>query len=357
MKILTDSTLHSYITSWTISWTQWTTQDELHSYVQPASIDLPVWATIYHCNHKLVPWTSTIEEMLSEIATHEINTMSGQVLYKGQTYLIPTLKADLPEHVWWVCSPKSSLWRIDVLIRTVTDKCELYDRVSEGYTWVIWLEVTPQSFNIIVRKWVTLSQMMLFDWTQKRVAPEEWITLYDTWWTQLEPSVIDDQYILHVWIWNHDLVWYRAMHTDRPINLSKINEYDPNEYFKTLQLDWSAKDKLILQKDMFYILPTYENIVIPKHVCVEMLPFSQYVWELRAHYAGFFDPGFGMDAKAWASGVLEVRPHETLHIRNRQPICLMKAYELQNLPSQLYAKTNWNTYSAQQGPKLSKYFK
>ena len=58
-----------------------------------------------------------------------------------------------------------------------------------------------------------------------------------------------------------------------------------------------------------------------------MIPFSQHVGELRAHYAGFFDPGFGFGVDGSTKGtigVLEVRPHETITVYDGQPICLME---------------------------------
>ena len=34
-----------------------------------------------------------------------------------------------------------------------------------------------------------------------------------------------------------------------------------------------------------------ERVCVPVHLSAEMVPFSHHVGELRAHYAGFFDPG------------------------------------------------------------------
>jgi dCTP deaminase len=62
-------------------------------------------------------------------------------------------------------------------------------------------------------------------------------------------------------------------------------------------------------------------VSIPLTVSGEMVPFSHHVGELRAHYAGFFDPGFGYGRAGelkGAVGVLEVRPHETITIYDGQ---------------------------------------
>lgn len=89
-----------------------------------------------------------------------------------------------------------------------------------------------------------------------------------------------------------------------------------------------------------------------------MVPFSQHVGELRAHYAGFFDPGFGYGNNGelkGAAGVLEVRPHETITVYDGQPICLMEFFRNAENPRVPYGSAG-NNYQSQCGPKLAKYF-
>ena len=76
-----------------------------------------------------------------------------------------------------------------------------------------------------------------------------------------------------------------------------------------------------------------------------MVPYDPAAGEFRAHYAGFFDPGWGIvnDQRQGARAVLEVRPHEDdLILRHGQPICAM-AYERLTQPSkQLYGSVSGN---------------
>src|SRR3989440_7272543 len=53
-------------------------------------------------------------------------------------------------------------------------------------------------------------------------------------------------------------------------------------------------------------------IFVPPDYAAEMVAYEAAVGELRAHYAGFFDPGFGYGAGDLHGTpiVLEVRPHE-----------------------------------------------
>lgn len=116
---------------------------------------------------------------------------------------------------------------------------------------------------------------------------------------------------------------------------------------------------MTLEKDKFYILCTKEKVSIPTFLSAEMIPFSHNIGELRAHYAGFFDPGFGYGVNGEVHGtvgVLEVRPHETITVYDGQPICLMDFYKNSKIPEKPYGTAN-NNYQNQQGPKLAKFFK
>jgi len=98
---------------------------------------------------------------------------------------------------------------------------------------------------------------------------------------------------------------------------------------------------------------------VPADLACEMVPYDPSAGEFRAHYAGFFDPGWGMGGAATGTpAVLEVRPHEDdLILRHGQPICAM-AYERLTRPcptGDLYGARS-NNYATQQGPRLSKHF-
>ena len=89
-----------------------------------------------------------------------------------------------------------------------------------------------------------------------------------------------------------------------------------------------------------------------------MVPFSHNIGELRAHYAGFFDPGFGFYGTTNGSvGVLEVRPHETINVSDGQPICMMRFFHNSSLPDKPYGiESLGSNYAKQTGPRLAKYF-
>jgi dCTP deaminase len=75
------------------------------------------------------------------------------------------------------------------------------------------------------------------------------------------------------------------------------------------------------------------------------------VGEFRAHYAGFFDPGFK------AFGTLEVRSSEELFVYDGYPITEMVFEKTSTMPEVLYGDKKTVHYQGQVGPTLSKHFK
>ena len=328
---------------------------DISQHLQPASIDIPIWSDIYHVKQAFLPFQKSVQYITNKLTIQKFDAQEWVVLYKWQTYLIPCLDLNLPQHLFWKISPKSSLGRIDVLIRAVCDDVWLYDTIPSGHDGQLRLEVTPQSFNIRIYKGTPLSQLMLFDISQwfEKVIPDEAI-LYDRNQETLEPLYYQDQMIISAGIWWYDKIWYRAKSTDEIIDLSDIWWHQAHRFFEEVYITGSwDHDKLHLQKDMFYILPTKEQISVPTKYAIELVPSTHLMWELRVHYAGFFDPWFGW--ATGATGVLEIRPYTDVVIYDGQPICLMDIYTNTTLPAKPYGHS-WSNYHMQNGPKLAKYF-
>ena len=87
----------------------------------------------------------------------------------------------LPERIIAVANPKSSTGRIDVFTRLICDGTHEFDKIPNGYKGHLWLEISPRTFPVIVRKGSRLSQMRfrrgdqqililsLRDYTQKTI--------------------------------------------------------------------------------------------------------------------------------------------------------------------------------------------
>ena len=80
--------------------------------------------------------------------------------------------------------------------------------------------------------------------------------------------------------------------------------------------------------------------------------------ELRTHYAGFFDPGFGYgrDPHRGTQAVLEVRPHDVpFLVEDGQLFCKLCLDSTVDIPSRLYGADLHSHYQSQ-ALTLSKQF-
>ena len=93
---------------------------------------------------------------------------------------------------------------------------------------------------------------------------------------------------------------------------------------------------------------------VPASQAAEMAPIAPELGEFRAHYAGFFDPGFGGN-EGGSRAVLEVRTRDVpFIIEDGQSVGKLVFEPMAGKPKQLYGKSG--SHYQGQGLKLSKHF-
>mmetsp|Transcript_13023 Transcript_13023/g.33244 ORF Transcript_13023/g.33244 Transcript_13023/m.33244 type:complete len:448 (-) Transcript_13023:710-2053(-) len=358
----------------------------LRKYVQPASIDIPVGRRCVLLREKVLPFRKRMDALLSEedlvLEERTLEPNESVLLLKGQTYLFHCGTVSLGSLQYGSLSPKSSIGRVDLMVRGVFDECGLYDTILGAGE--LWMEVSPRSFNVRVACGQALSQLMVFE-HRPRGLPDRPVSplagrpalSFDHSGNELPLHVHRGALVLSLNL-NPDIegvasqlssrqssaesgaghqVGFEALPTSAVVDLARVGEHNPADYFRPI-FRAPGRSCVTLEKDKFYILSTKERVCIPIHLSAEMVPFSQHVGELRAHYAGFFDPGFGYGRAGEVKGtvgVLEVRPHETITVYDGQPICLMEFFNNADIPARPYGHAA-NNYHRQTGPKLAKYF-
>ena len=99
---------------------------------------------------------------------------------------------------------------------------------------------------------------------------------------------------------------------------------------------------------------------IPPNLAAEMTAYDPTSGELRTHYAGFFDPGFGFDPGGGFRGsraALEVRAHDVpFMVENGQAVCKLTFERMLEEPTALYGSGIGSSYR-QQEETLSRYFR
>lgn len=306
--------------------------------VQPASLDLRLGDVAYRLRASFLPGEGRkVKRCLPDVTMHKIDISKGAVLETGCVYLVPLqeglkLTADLSA----AANPKSSTGRLDVFTRVICDGSDQFDAVPIGYTGPLYVEIAPRTFSILVRPGDRLVQLRF-----RRGAHE----VLDTQTVSIDLEGIDDS----------GVIGWRARRHAGLVDVGGVGQHSAKGYWEPL----SAPDgNLILDPDEFYILASKEAVSIPEDQAAEMAPIAPEIGEFRAHYAGFFDPGFGV-AKAGGEGsraVLEVRGRDVpFMLRHGQPVAKLVFEPMCAVPDTLYGEAGSN-YQAQ-GLRLSKHFK
>jgi dCTP deaminase len=154
------------------------------------------------------------------------------------------------------------------------------------------------------------------------------------------------------------------------IDIDKPNFYKKELFWEKITTEdlisqsYSSKNdknvgSLILSPDAFYILASKEYVSVPSNYAAEMRAYDTKVGEFRAHYAGFFDPGFGLNelGASETRAVLEVRSHDVpFLIEQGQTVCRLVYEPMASVPNYLYGEAGGNSNYQAQGLKLAKHF-
>ena len=327
--------------------------------IQPASLDLRLGTVAYRVRASfLAGHGAKVADRLEEFEMHRADLTNGAVLEKGCVYVGPLMESlALPQGTSAAANAKSSTGRLDLLTRTITDGGEEFDRIKPGYSGPLYAEICPRSFSVLVRPGMRLNQIR-FRQGQAVLSDAELADLHQQSPLVDGTAVIEDGlgFSVDLRLPGSDLVGYRAKPHTGVIDLDRIGEYDPQDYWEEVH---STSGRIILDPGAFYILVSRESIIIPPMQAAEMAPYLAMVGEFRVHYAGFFDPGFGY-AEAGGSGsrgVLEVRCHEAPFVLEHGQVVGRLVYEhMAAMPDALYGREIKSNYQGQ-GLKLSKHFK
>lgn len=335
--------------------------------IQPASLDLHLGEKAYRLRCSFLPGRGeTVKRRLRDLVMGEIDlTNDGAVLEVNRPYLIP-LKEQLrlPANIWAKANPKSSTGRIDVLTRVITDRNGRFDEIAPGYKGRLYVEVVSNTFTIKVYPGLALNQLRL-------VTGRATLTDDELHATHQEDRVLwsrgasvprtafatSEGFLLGLDLGGGGPVGYKAKRNSRMLDLSKINFHDPAEYWEPVTLERGGY--LILEPQQFYLLLSDEAVSIPSGFAGEMVAYDPTSGELRTHYAGFFDPGFGYDDynRPGSQAALEVRAHDVpFMIQPGQPVCKIVLNRLIEPADSLYGEGIGSNYQGQQST-LSKYFK
>ena len=337
--------------------------------VQPASVDLRLGEHAWALRCSFLPDSrSTVEEKVQDLAFERIDLRDGATLERDRPYLVPLIeRLRLPERLRAKANPKSSTGRLDVFTRVLTDRSHRFDEIAAGYDGALYLEVVPRTFAIRVKTGLALNQVRLIS-GDARLSDEQLLALHgecSLLYVDCGPipaaelSLADGLFLsLDVSGTAERIVGYRAKKNSLPIDLTRERgALRWQEFWEPVHPEQGAR--IVLEPEAFYLLLSAEGVSVPPCYTAEMLAYDPTAGELRTHYAGFFDPGFGYSRERDARGAraaLEVRARDvSFMVEHRQPVCKLAFERMAGEPDVLYGEELGSSYQHQQ-TMLSKHF-
>jgi dCTP deaminase len=339
---------------------------------QPASLDLRLGPTAYQLRASFLPFREPVQDRLDgdgDLVIDRLSLAEGVTLQRGSVYLVPLLEAlDLPADVRGRSNPKSTTGRLDIFTRVITDRTPRFDEIAAGYRGSLYLEVSPQSFPVRLQSGASLNQLRLLvgDGAVSDAALQGLYAatplLYDDddRPIPLARVAFNDGLCMGVDLSGRateGIIGYRAHPNPPAVDLARTSHYDSTEFWEPIKRP--SRDAYILEANRFYILVSKERIRVPPDFAAEMVVYDAGAGEIRTHYAGFFDPGFGFgDGSVLGTKVvMEVRAREVpFLVYDGQTSFKVWFERLRRRPDRVYGVGLRSSYQ-HQTLSLSKHFK
>jgi dCTP deaminase len=336
--------------------------------IQPASLDLRLADRAYRLRCSFLPDNEPVRDKMKPLIVDELDLREeGAVLEPNRPYLIPLRESlKLPRGVRAKANPKSSTGRLDVFTRVITDCSFRFDEIGAGYAGELFLEVVPLSFAVRVREGLSLNQLRLLvgrplltdDELQARHAVEPFLYRNGRALPAQQLATADGLFL------SLDLrgdaagrVGYRAKQNTPRLVMANIRAHAIEDFWEPVTRE--AGNRIVLDPERFYLLLSDESVRVPPDLASEMTAFDPTSGELRTHYAGFFDPGFGFspgDELKGSRAALEVRAHDVpFMIEHGQRVCKLTFERMLAPPEKLYGSSVASHYQGQVDT-LSKHF-
>ena len=298
-----------------------------------SSIDLPLGDTYYVMHASCRPHPDlAITDFIRCHSKEKKRSLEKKTKFeRGKVYLVPLdCQLELPEEVYARCTAKSSIGRLDVLVRLLADHQREFDRVANVKSTNLYVEVVPLTFDVLLSPGTLLSQIRF---TRGR---EELCTVSSEALKHEESPVLvfrdgkpagfkapegdPDALLLTLDLDPNPKLEFVGFAAKRPTrDLHPIDpsvretttgdrRYNPKDFWDPVRADTDNKT-VHIERDRFYIFRSKERFRIPPHLAVDAQAYSESLGDIRIHYAGFAHPHFGYDRRKGTPLIFEVRGH------------------------------------------------
>jgi dCTP deaminase len=243
-------------------------------------------------------------------------------LERGKVYLIQLdCKVELAgTRIRGKSTGRSSIGRLDVLVRMLSESGGEFDRLPEGERGELFVEVAPITFSLIVRPGTRLSQLRLFRGEEDLFT----LTKDELQYEDPFPVVSQDGGPLEDRCRGRETTFPFSLDVSPDpasgcsgyvakasppdaVDPDRKAYYDPTDFWEPVEL--KGERSLHLVPNRLYILRSEERLRLPGHLAVECQTYTETLGEWRIEYAGFAHPWFGFSRDNGTPIIFEVRGH------------------------------------------------
>jgi len=285
----------------------------------------------------------------------------GFEVKKSFSYLIPLedgLTLRLGDRV--ISSPRSGRGRLFLNTRLLADYSSSFDEIvcsEEGLDRNLWLLLQPTQFNVIIHPGMTFNQLRFFSGgPDSRLSDGELEAISDE--VPLFVGGIGDHIIqnglnLHLELKGNitgGIVGLRARENPEPIDLSKKDAYDAEDYFEPVISNDGSVD---INPGDACLFGSKEVLSVPDDMSAELDMHSRLGIRGPVHFAGFIDNGFV------GSVVYEVTSGELgrMRLEDGMPMSKLCFFRTNEAPDKVYGSGIGSSYQDQVGPRTSNNFR
>lgn len=313
------------------------------SYLDHAAIDLPLGDGYYEMQASCRPGPNwTVMDLINNYQKEprgRRKLKNPTRLFRDKTYLIELpWSLDLPEEFCARATAKSSIGRLDALVRLIADyeyEFETVQRSVGRCAKHLYLEVRPNTFDLEVRPRMALSQLRFFHGEERHCTLSPELLTFEQ-----EPPLINPdgtraagRPIVGDW---ESMLLTLNLEADEELGFSGFvakestslpvdtegnviaidparrgaDRYDPKQFWEAVHTDGCS---VRIEKERFYIFRSKERFELPAHLAVDCRAVSESLGDIRIHYAGFAHPFFGRNRQKGRRGaplIFEVRGYQ-----------------------------------------------
>jgi dCTP deaminase len=296
----------------------------------PSSIDLPLGHSYYVMKASSRPTKkSSVSDLIQAHGGTEQELTEETVFERDKVYLVKLAwDLDLPPYIYARSTAKSSIGRLDVLVRLVSDGQPEFDRITaEVGRTQLYVEVVPITFNLKVKPGLKLSQMRFIIGTEELCTIPAAALEYEDIPFLINKDGRASEYrkaegdlnavLLSLELAPDDELGFAGFvaKSDRTEaidpSMRRISDdndprYNPTDFWDPVAVE---DGRVKIEKNRFYIFRSKERFRVPPNIAVECQAYSESLGDIRIHYAGFAHPYFGYDRDNGTPLIFEVRGH------------------------------------------------